>query len=190
MFEYTNYTKPTRIGHQADQEMFEYTNYTKPTRIGHQADQEMFEYTNYTKPTRIRHQADQERLGYTNYTKPTRIRHQADQERLGYTNYTKPTRIGHQADQERLGYSNYTKPMKPTLLFVRNMPLAVAARDPSTEIPLLGARQCSCAGSFKSILVSLDVPRPTKSSCSDLVVCKQHSTSKDDHLTVPYISYG
>ena len=72
---------------------------------------------------------------YTNYTKPTRIGHQADQERLGYSNYTKPTRIGHQADQEMLGYSNYTK---PTLLFVRNMPLAVAARDPSTEIPLLG----------------------------------------------------
>ena len=144
-------------------------------------------YSNYTKPSRIAHQADQEMFEYTNYTKPTRIGHQADQEMFEYTNYTKPTRIGHQADQERLGYSNYTK---PTLLFVRNMPLAVAARDPSTEIPLLGARQCSCAGSFKSILVSLDVPRPTKSSCSDLVVCKQHSTSKDDHLTVPYISYG
>ena len=118
---------------------------------------------------------------------PTRIGHQADQEMFEYTNYTKPTRIGHQADQERLGYSNYTK---PTLLFVRNMPLAVAARDPSTEIPLLGAWQCSCAGSFKSNLLSLDVPRPTKSRCSDLVVCKQHSTSKDDHLTVPCISYG
>ena len=113
----------------------------------------------------------------------SRIGHQDS--RIGHQNRT--PRIGHQADQERLGYSNYTK---PTLLFVRNMPLAVAARDPSTEIPLLGARQCSCAGSFKSTLVSLDVPRPTKSSCSDLVVCKQHSTSKDDHLTVPYISYG
>ena len=135
----------------------------------------------------MHHWEKSNRLAYSNYTKPTRIAHQADQEMFEYTNYTKPTRIGHQADQKRLGYSNYTK---PTLLFVRNMPLAVAARDPSTEIPLLGARQCSCAGSFKSTLVSLDVPRPTKSSCSDLVVCKQHSTSKDDHLTVPYISYG
>ena len=40
------------------------------------------------------------------------------------------------------------------LLFMRNMPLAVAPQDPSTEIALLGARQCSCAGSCKSILVS------------------------------------
>ena len=55
MFEYTNYTKPTRIGHQADQERLGYSNYTKPTRIGHQADQDMLGYSN----------ADQERLGYT-----------------------------------------------------------------------------------------------------------------------------
>ena len=162
-----------RIGHQDRSPGYP----NRELRIGHQ-----YIWIGH-RIVRIGHQDS--RIGHQNRT--PRIGHQTDQDMFEYTNYTKPTRIGHQADQERLGYSNYTK---PTLLFVRNMPLAVAARDPSTEIPLLGARQCSCAGSFKSILVSLDVPRPTKSSCSDLVVCKQHSTSKDDHLTVPYISYG
>ena len=167
------YMGGVRIGHQDRSPGYP----NRELRIGHQ-------YIGIGhRISRIGHQDS--RIGHQNRT--PRICRQTDQDMFEYTNYTKPTRIGHQADQERLGYSNYTK---PTLLFVRNMPLAVAARDPSTEIPLLGARQCSCAGSFKSILVSLDVPRPTKSSCSDLVVCKQHSTSKDDHLTVPYISYG
>ena len=75
MLEYSNHTKPTRIGDQVDLDMLWCSNCTKPTLIGDQVDLEMLEYSNCTKPTRIGDQVDLEMLEYSNYTKPTRISH-------------------------------------------------------------------------------------------------------------------